>query len=317
MIGFLGIDTSCYTTSVAFLDSAGKLVADLRQPLQVKEGGRGLAQSEMVFQHVRNLPKLFRKLNDLCGGRLELAAVGVSSSPRSIAESYMPVFVVGESFGQTITSITDAPLYKLSHQESHIFAGVRSAGWPNNTVFLAVHISGGTTEVVRVTVEDKINIEILGGSKDLHAGQFIDRVGVALGLPFPAGSHLESLALKAEEISNIPVSCKGMQLSFSGPETHVKRCITAGSNPAALAAGVQQCIAKSLTYIIAAAVKQTKLEEVLVVGGVAANNFIRSYLTSHLNGIRFLFPDNQYSSDNATGAAYFAFWRVTQCNSSA
>ena len=59
----LGIDTSCYTTSVAVLSLEGKLLADERRLLKVKPGRRGLAQSEMVFQHTRNLPELIEKIN--------------------------------------------------------------------------------------------------------------------------------------------------------------------------------------------------------------------------------------------------------------
>ena len=62
MARFIGIDTSCYTTSVAIFDSQEGIVTEERLLLCVKEGHRGLAQSEMVYQHVRNLPYLFDKI---------------------------------------------------------------------------------------------------------------------------------------------------------------------------------------------------------------------------------------------------------------
>lgn len=314
MTGYLGIDTSCYTTSIALLDETGKLVADLRKPLDVKPGGRGLAQSEMVFQHIRNLPVLFEKLQNVLGARTPiLRGIGVSASPRSSPDSYMPVFVAGESFARTVSCLSGAPLFRLSHQAGHVFAGIRSAGWPSNAKFLAVHISGGTTEVVRASVSDTLEVDILGGTKDLHGGQFIDRIGVALGLPFPAGSHLEILASKAETAEVVPVAAKGVELSFSGPETHVLRLIAAGAGRASIAAGVQLCVARSVLAMICSAVEMTNLTEVMIVGGVSCNNFIRTFLKDNLEekGIQLMFPDNMYSSDNATGAAYFAFWRST------
>lgn len=316
MDGFLGIDTSCYTTSVAFLDSTGNLIADFRKLLEVKSGGRGLAQSEMVFQHTRNLPVLLERLTGILGGKLPAnIAIGVSVSPRSNPDSYMPAFVTGESCARALAACCGAPVFRLSHQENHIFAGIRCVGWPDDSSFLAVHISGGTTEIVKVSKHNlKFCVEILGGSADLHAGQFIDRIGVALGLPFPAGPHLECLALKADAILEVPCSTKGANVSFSGPETHVQRLIAAGEEASRLAAGVQHCIAKSVTAMIVAAVEQTKLSEVIIVGGVSANGYIRSYLTEHLESrnVKLLFPDNTYSSDNATGSAYFALTCCTQ-----
>lgn len=314
MNGFLGVDTSCYTTSVAFLDGSGCLKADIRKPLEVKPGGRGLAQSEMVFQHTRNLPVLFEQLASEMGGKLpESIAIGVSARPRPLSDSYMPVFVAGESCARSIASAVGAPVFKLSHQENHILAGICSTGWPKQKSFLAVHLSGGTTEVLKISAGDTLSVEILGGSRDLHAGQFVDRIGVALGLPFPAGPHLEQLAASASHILTIPASYNGMYLSLSGPETHVMRLIERGADPAALAAGVQCCVAQSVAGIIRAAATQTKLHEIMVVGGVSANQYIRNYLRDDLasQGVTCLFPDNKYSSDNAIGAAYFAFWRCT------
>lgn len=316
MNGFLGIDTSCYTTSVAFLDSTGKLIADFRKLLEVKHGGRGLAQSEMVFQHTRNLPVLLERLANTLGGKLPTdIAIGVSVSPRSNPDSYMPAFVTGEGCARALAACCGLPVFRLSHQENHILAGIRCVGWPNHTSFLAVHISGGTTEIVKVSIiHSELCVEVLGGSADLHAGQFIDRTGVALGLPFPAGAHLERLALQANGIIEIPFSAKGASVSFSGPETYVQRLISAGEDAAMLAASVQHCIAKAVTAMILSAVEQTKLNEVMIVGGVSANGYIRGYLTDYLESrnIKMLFPDNTYSSDNATGSAYFALLRCTQ-----
>jgi N6-L-threonylcarbamoyladenine synthase len=312
---FLGIDTSCYTTSLAMLDIAGSLVADLRKPLEVKQGGRGLAQSEMVFQHTRNLPALWELLSSQFGVNLrEITAIGVSVSPRPNPESYMPVFVVGEGSARTVAGIAGVPLYRLSHQENHILAGIRSANGPSVKRFLAIHLSGGTTEIVQVELDKHTaTVELLGGSADLHAGQFIDRVGVALGLPFPAGPHLEGLAAEATAVAEIPVAIDHMTVSFSGPETHTLRLLQRGIDPASVAAGVQQCVAHSVARMIEAATAKTQLNDVLIVGGVAANQFIRQYLYENrkLRPCKLYFPENKYSSDNATGAAYFAYLHGT------
>lgn len=312
MLYYLGIDTSCYTTSIAILDEQGNLLADKRRILTVKAGGRGLAQSEMVFQHTRNLPQLFEEAMTLVGDNALLAAVGVSSCPRPLPDSYMPAFLVGEGYGRALSACLHIPLYSISHQENHIFAGMWSAGGPMKDEFLAMHVSGGTTEIVHVKCKTGNRIvQLLGGSEDLHAGQFIDRVGVALGLPFPAGPHLEMLAsTEYIEPVDIPFTVKGLQASFSGPETHAQRLIERGAPPSSIAAGVQLCIARTLVKLSETAIATTGIKDLLLVGGVAANKFIRQYLQAKLQSkrqVQIYYPDNRFSPDNATGAAFFAF----------
>ena len=86
---YLGIDTSCYTTSVALIGREGGLVGEARRILQVKPGCRGLQQSEMVFQHTRNLPIL---LEEVLKKPLKVIGIGVSARPRPLEDSYMPAF---------------------------------------------------------------------------------------------------------------------------------------------------------------------------------------------------------------------------------
>jgi len=95
----LGLDTSCYTTSVALMDLQGRLAADERQVLEVRQGRKGLAQSEMVFQHTRNLPMLIERL-PLAG--FAIKGVSVSARPRPLADSYMPAFLAGYGMARSL-----------------------------------------------------------------------------------------------------------------------------------------------------------------------------------------------------------------------
>ena len=176
----IGLDTSCYTTSIAAMDLAGHLMADARIPLQVKPGGKGLAQSEMLFQHVRNLPVVMERLRQSIGSEARVVAIGVSGRPRPVDSSYMPVFLAGLGTAKTIGLALGCPVFEISHQENHLLAGLWSAEMETGPAFLAVHASGGTSEVLKVQKSVAgFAIELLGGSCDLNAGQFIDRVGVA------------------------------------------------------------------------------------------------------------------------------------------
>lgn len=306
---YLGIDTSCYTTSVAIFNETGHLLTEVRKLLTVKFGGRGLAQSEMVFQHSRNLPLLLEQALASIQNERSFAAIGVSAYPRPLPDSYMPAFLVGEGYARALACMQNSRLYRISHQENHILAGIWSAGGPAGNDFLAVHVSGGTTEIVRVSKTSPMSLERLGGSSDLHAGQFIDRVGVAMKLPFPAGPHLEKLAAQGHDNPLLlPVAARGLQISFSGPESHVMRLLPKNPDFAALAAGVEICVAEALYKMIREAIGQTGLEEILLVGGVMSNSFIRQYVSKKLTAERakLYFPQKEFSSDNAVGAAYFA-----------
>ncbi len=309
---YIGLDTSCYTTSVAILNEAGELVADERRILAVKEGKRGLAQSEMVFQHMRALPDLWEAAIKAVDG--EIAGIGVSEFPRRMEGSYMPAFLTGTGYARTVASVVGCPRTAISHQEGHIYAGLWSAEPFESDDFLAVHVSGGTTEIVRVKRKDGMicETELLGGSSDLHAGQFVDRIGVLLGLSFPAGKKLEQLAKEGHDDPIIlPVSVRGMNVSLSGPASHAERLLHTPQDAAKMAAGVELCIATTLGRLLVNAVRTTGCRDILMVGGVMSNGFIRGFLPQYLKRKRIRaaihYPDARYSPDNAVGAAYAAW----------
>ncbi len=322
---YLGIDTSCYTTSLAVIDSEGNLFSAARKALTVPPGGRGLAQNQAVFQHLANLPGLCAEVFPAAGSA-GLRGIVASTRPRPVEGSYMPVFKVAESYGRSLAGLQGLPFVDTSHQEGHLAAGIWSAGGPREPEFLAVHLSGGTTELLRVVkldgkpakyekestgcgknVGSGFRINLLGGTADLPAGQLIDRIGVALGLPFPAGPYLEQLAREAVTDTAIPSSVKGYAVSFSGPEAAALRLIERNLPAAEIARAVEKCIADSLWKVISKAVADTGLQSVLIVGGVAANKYLRDSLTKRLGrqtaGTELYFAAPELSSDNAVGVA--------------
>ena len=90
----IGIDTSCYTTSIAAISLEKNIILNEKIMLNVKENSNGLRQSEGVFQHINNLGELSEKLNSL-HDNYNIVGVCVSKKPRPIENSYMPVFTVG------------------------------------------------------------------------------------------------------------------------------------------------------------------------------------------------------------------------------
>lgn len=295
----IGIDTSCYTTSVANIGAGGVLLNERRLMLQVKPGERGLRQSEAVFQHIQNLPQLMEELR----GAMPIRAVAASIRPRPVAGSYLPVFKVGASMGESLAHLLGVPFIATSHQEGHLRAGFFDREAPEGS-FLAWHLSGGTTELLFAKATSAgFNLEKVGGSSDLQVGQFVDRIGVALGARFPAGVFLEGLAKQSASSESLPVVTKDLTLSFSGPESAGKRLLNSGILPQELARRVFNCISQALINVTIEAVQRFQVDLVLFTGGVAANELIRTALLQEerLQKVKLVFAPKGLSSDNAVG----------------
>ena len=250
-----GIDTSNYTTSLGLLDGDGNLLANFKEPLPVAAGERGLRQSEAVFAHIKNFPKLMKRAEEILGGD-RISAVGVSTRPRNTDGSYMPCFLVGSDMAQGVSTLGNIPLYTFSHQCGHIMAGIYSSGRVDllEGEFAAFHISGGTTEMLRVSYDGRgFKTELAGGTKDLNAGQIIDRVGVYMGLSFPCGSQLERLALDYKgKIPKKRISICGTEVNLSGLENLAKSLYDKTGDKEQVSAFVLDYIGEAIELMAAA-----------------------------------------------------------------
>ncbi len=303
----LGIDTSCYTSSLACVSLEGEVLLNKQVLLELADGTRGLQQSKAIFNHLKNLPSITSELKSTID-KPELVAVCSSVKPRPQKDSYMPVFVLSRSLGQVIANINNVPYYESTHQENHIMSGLYSLGGFKTKHFLVVHLSGGTTELLDVRVHNHgFDIDMIGSSLDLHAGQFVDRIGVSLGLPFPSGPHLEELANNELESYDIKYYVKDLNISFSGPETHIQRQIVKGLDSRKIARGVYISLIKTLGKWLINAVKKGYPRDVLLVGGVSSSRIIREGLRADSEikneGLSLYFADPQLSKDNALGTA--------------
>ena len=301
----VGLDTSCYTTSAAAVTVDGQVVASCRQLLPVKLGERGLRQSEGVFIHVRQLHGRLEELREFIRGD-EIVAVCASSRPRDEEESYMPVFQVGDAQARGMAAMLGVPCFASTHQRGHVAAAMVDSGIAPGDL-LAVHLSGGTTELLSLRGEE---LTLLGGTLDLHAGQVVDRVGVALGLPFPAGPHLEKLALQGHAEARLPVSMAegGLRCHLSGAESQAQRWIASGAiSPEDTAMEIYDLLARTVARMILAGAAKTGIRQVLIAGGVASSALFRRLVTERIRksdrGLRVCFGRPEYSGDNAVGAA--------------
>lgn len=301
-MGVIGIDTSNYTTSIAFFDGTGG--ENCSKLLPVKSGELGLRQSDAVFAHIKSLPELSGRLFSHIG-KSPITAVGVSTRPRAVEGSYMPCFLVGLSHAKLLSDALHVPLVEVSHQQGHVAASLWSAGHLElmDEPHLAWHLSGGTTELLLVEPEGKlVSCTKIGGTTDISAGQLIDRTGQLLGLPFPSGKHLDALSREAAGKDFFRVKCKDMTFSFSGMQNKVQQYFEANGDPAETAAYALRCVAYGVFHVTQQALKAYPGLPVVFSGGVASNTLLRQVLEP-LNPI---FAQPQYSTDNAMGVAVLA-----------
>ncbi len=298
----IGFDTSNYTTSIAAFDGSDGV--NCSRLLPVKQGQLGLRQSDALFAHIKSLPELSGRLfSHVEPG--DIAAVAVSTRPRSVEGSYMPCFLAGISQAKLLSDALKVPLFEVSHQQGHVAAALWSAGRMDlmDVPHLAWHLSGGTTELLLIEPEGKnVRATKIGGTTDISAGQLIDRTGQLLDLPFPSGKHLDALSKTARDSSVFKVKCPGLEFSLSGVQNKVQQYHEANADPAETAAYALRCVAQAVVTATRNAQKQYPGLEVVFSGGVASNSMLRER-TAQLNPV---FAQPQYSTDNAMGVAILA-----------
>ncbi|HIW73471.1 MAG TPA: peptidase M22 [Firmicutes bacterium] len=300
---YLGVDTSNYTTSTALYFPDAPAMRQNKRLLPVKEGELGLRQSDAVFHHTRQLPELLEGLLAAAGGPVR--AIGVSEKPCEAEGSYMPCFLAGLGTARSLAAALRVPLHRFTHQQGHVAAAAYGAGCPEllKGDFLAFHVSGGTTDalLVRPDPDGGIRCTLAASSLDLRAGQLIDRVGKALGLPFPAGPALERLALEAPRPQNPPRPVlRGADCSLSGVENQCERLRRDGAPAPQVARFCLESVLAAVSGMTGALQRAYPGLPLLYAGGVMSNAFLREELSSRFGG-RFAPP--AFSADNAAGAA--------------
>lgn len=303
MSGFLGFDTSNYTTSVAVL-SEDKLIHRKRL-LPVKEGERGIRQSDAVFHHTKAYTELLESVFSEYTGKI--SAVGASVSPTTQKGSYMPCFLVGENAARTVSAALNIPFYSFSHQQGHIAAALYSSKRIDllEKKFLAFHISGGTTDLVfcEPDSESIIKITPFSSSNDLKAGQAVDRIGVKMGLLFPAGAELEKLAVKSEKKYKNKIKLYDGCCSLSGLENKCLKMLEEGSSKEDTAKFLLDFITDTIISMTEYAMNIYGDLPIVFAGGVMSNRIIKDVIISHFDAS---FAEPEFSCDNAAGIAFLA-----------
>lgn len=313
MSSFLGVDTSNYTTSLSLVEFdestfSFKAVKNLKKLLPVKKGEVGLRQSDALFHHTNQLRELVPDMFD--ENFPEISAVGVSTKPRLIQGSYMPCFLAGHTFAAAVSAALKLPMFETSHQTGHILAALYSCGQLSllnqDKPFLAFHLSGGTTDLLlcNPNKQDIAKIEQVGGSTDLKAGQLVDRIGVKMGLAFPAGTELEKLAVQSSKEYKPKICVKNLECCLSGGQNMCEKMLSGNPCENSEAAKFLFCFISDTIYRLSlnARAEYGSLP-IIFAGGVMSNSIIKQKL-DRLENVYFAEP--RFSSDNAVGTAIFS-----------
>ena len=315
---YLGFDTSNYRTSAAAVNERGEVLFQKACLLDVKKGERGLRQSDAFFAHSNRLPditaELFAGVDASC-----VTAIGASSRPRRIEGSYMPCFLAGMNVSEVLGSALDVPVYTFSHQEGHAAAVLGDE--TEKVIFM--HLSGGTTEFLTCSPDDEgYDMDIAGGTLDISIGQLIDRIGVALGYPFPSGGYLDAAAYEVLEKAGfciprreLPGYMPVIRLSddgyfnLSGAETKLLRCIESGISDKDASSMITEVFISITDLLYEAAgnlAERYGTGKVYMAGGVASSMTVRKLISLKEDSRDIIFGDPDLSGDNAVGIALLA-----------
>ncbi|MBD3253586.1 MAG: N(6)-L-threonylcarbamoyladenine synthase Kae1 [Candidatus Lokiarchaeota archaeon] len=301
----LGIESTAHTFGVGIVDFEGT-VYSLINDIYVPERG-GLHPAMVREQHLNQFGKTIRKsLQSANLSIKDIDLIAFSQSP-----GLGPVLRVGALVSRLLSQMLKIPIVAVNHCVAHIEIGrlMRNIEDP-----LTLYVSGGNTIV---SAFESARYQIFGETLDMPIGNMIDSVARDMGLPHPGGPKIERMAEKSnKKYLSLPYVVKGMDLSFSGLYTSLKKLIESKSLGKSysvndIAFSLQETAFAMLTEVTERALAHTEKKEVLLTGGVAANKRLQAmieYISKEHNA-RFEVVPLKYAGDNGAMIAWTGILR--------
>ncbi len=306
-IYILGIESSCDDTAAAVLHN-GKILSNVVATQEVHQKYGGVVPELASRAHQQNIvPVIHEALSRAGVTKEDLSAIAFTRGP-----GLMGSLLVGTSFAKSLSLGLKIPLLDVNHMQAHILAhfieeeDFQKPKFP----FLALTISGGHTQIVKVS--DYFKMEVIGETLDDAVGEAFDKSAKILGLPYPGGPLVDKNARKGNpKAFPFPKpKVEGLNFSFSGLKTSILYFIQKQlkedpkfieENIDDICASIQHTIINILMDKLKKAVKQTGIKEIAIAGGVSANSGIRKTLVEAQAkyGWKTYIPKFEYTTDNA------------------
>ena len=312
-IYILGIESSCDETSASIVKNGTEEIATvISSQIDIHKNYGGVVPEIASRHHVKNITIVLEECLEKANMTIDdVDAIAITYGPGLIGS-----LLIGLEAAKTLSFIYNKPLIPVHHIAGHIYANslVKELRFP----LLAVVVSGGHTEIIEM--KKHYSFEKLGGTLDDAIGECYDKVARVIGLEYPGGPKLDKLAKEGKDTYKLPIPLQddSYNFSFSGLKSSV---INLAHNEeqrgeelrkSDLAASFQKVAIESIVSKVKKAIEEKNIKNVIVAGGVAANNGLREKMqemTEEL-GVELSIPPMKYCTDNGTmiaAAGYYAY----------
>ena len=309
----LGVETSCDETSVSIVKDGKEVLSNvIYTQIDIHKHYGGVVPEVASRHHLRKITYVFdQSLKEAGLEPKDIDLVAVTARPGLIGS-----LLVGINAAKTFALAHDIEFIEVDHIVGHIYANHIESDF--DFPMLALVVSGGHTELVYI--KDHYEFEILGETLDDAVGEAYDKVGRVMNLEYPAGAKIDKLAHIGSPTYPLPlvyVDKDSYNFSFSGMKSAVLNLVNKAKmkneeiNNADLAASFQTRVVKVLTDKTIKAAKEYNVKQIVVAGGVAANQGLRSSLkaAAEENNIKLTFPKMVYCTDNAAMIAVAGYFK--------
>ena len=309
----LAIESSCDETSCSIIKNGyDEISTVVLTQMDIHALYGGVVPEIASRNHIENITIVIEETLNKCGMTMdEIDAIAVTYGPGLIGS-----LLIGVNAAKTLAYIYNKPLIPVHHIAGHIYANnlVKPLEFP----LIALVVSGGHTDLIYM--KEDYSFEHIGGTLDDAVGEAYDKVARVLDVPYPGGPHVDKMAHEGENTYNLPMPLNddSYNFSFSGLKSAVinlvhneeQRGNTIRKND--LACSFQSNVVDILTKKTMKALKEYKVSNLIVAGGVSANKGLREKLTElcRKNNINLTFPEMKYCTDNAAmigAAGYYAY----------
>ena len=312
-IYILGIESSCDETSFSIVKNGTDEIATvISSQIDIHKKYGGVVPEIASRAHIKNITFVLDECLEKANMKMEdIDAIAVTYGPGLIGS-----LLVGVECAKTLAYLYNKPLVPVHHISGHIYANnlIKRLEFP----LIALVISGGHTELIYM--QKDYDFKKLGGTLDDAVGECYDKVGRVINVEYPGGPVIDRLATLGNHTYDLPIPMNddSYNFSFSGLKSAV---INLAHNEAQrghelnkedLAKSFQDVIVETLTKKTMKAIKEYKVKNFIIAGGVAANKGIRSKFQElcEENNINYTFPSIKYSTDNAAmiaSSGYYAY----------